>query len=362
MHPLEEYLDELLAIRSSGAAVNELAYYTPLAELLNEVGKKLKPRVRCIQQLRNTGAGMPDFGLFTSDQFEKAIDLKPLSGQLPSRGAGEIKSPSEDISQTIQTKQISDYVAHYGMVLVTNYREFSLVGNDAYGKIKNFETYRLAPNEAEFWSLVRHPRKGVDPHGVRFLEYLQRVLIHNAPLSDPKDVAWVLASYAREARVIIEHAGPLPVLDDLRQALEHSLGIEFRNQKGEHFFRSTLVQTLFYGIFSAWVLWHTEQPNRTDSFDWRLSPYYLRVPVLQALFQEIAQPVKLKRLGLMEVLDWTGTALNRVVRKTFFPGLIKARRSNIFMNHFWKPTTRNSEKSWGCGTPHPKLSSIWYPG
>ena len=34
-------------------------------------------------------------------------------------------------------------------------------------------------------------------------------------------------------------------------------------RKGEHFFRSTLVQTLFYGVFSAWVLWQQEaSPHR----------------------------------------------------------------------------------------------------
>ena len=28
----------------------------------------------------------------------------------------------------------------------------------------------------------------------------------------------------------------------------------FEGAKGDHFFRSTLVQTLFYGMFSAWVI------------------------------------------------------------------------------------------------------------
>ena len=36
-------------------------------------------------------------------------------------------------------------------------------------------------------------------------------------------------------------------------ALEEALGLKFDSEKGEHFFRSTLVQTLFYGLFSAWV-------------------------------------------------------------------------------------------------------------
>jgi hypothetical protein len=86
MNPLEAYLSELSAIRSSGAAVKETSYYTPLANLLNEIGKSLKPRVRCILNIQNRGAGIPDGGFFTAEQFQRASDAEPLPGQLPSRG------------------------------------------------------------------------------------------------------------------------------------------------------------------------------------------------------------------------------------------------------------------------------------
>ena len=41
--------------------------------------------------------------------------------------------------------------------------------------------------------------------------------------------------------------------------------------KGEHFFRSTLVQTPLYGIFSAWVIWARQRPraDQTVVFDWK---------------------------------------------------------------------------------------------
>jgi hypothetical protein len=53
MTPLEAYLRELRDIRSTGAGVDEESYYHPLATLLNEVGKKLKPKVKCVPQLEN---------------------------------------------------------------------------------------------------------------------------------------------------------------------------------------------------------------------------------------------------------------------------------------------------------------------
>jgi hypothetical protein len=48
MNALETYLEELYATRISGGAVKETSYYPALSNLLNEVGKTLKPRVRCI--------------------------------------------------------------------------------------------------------------------------------------------------------------------------------------------------------------------------------------------------------------------------------------------------------------------------
>ncbi|HTU19552.1 MAG TPA: hypothetical protein VMG10_15940 [Gemmataceae bacterium] len=91
MHPLQTYLRDLHDIRSTGAAVDETSYYPPLANLLNAVGQSLKPRVRCVINLQNQGAGLPDGGLFTPDQLQKGADV-PLQGQPPARGAIECKS------------------------------------------------------------------------------------------------------------------------------------------------------------------------------------------------------------------------------------------------------------------------------
>jgi hypothetical protein len=69
MNPVETYLEELYAIRSSGGDVTETSYYPALSNLLNEVGKTLKPRVRCIINIQNAGAGLPDGGLYAAEQF-----------------------------------------------------------------------------------------------------------------------------------------------------------------------------------------------------------------------------------------------------------------------------------------------------
>ena len=82
--------------------------------------------------------------------------------------------------------------------------------------------------------------------------------------------------------------------------------------------QSTLVQTLFYGVFSAWVLWARQTPPPTGPFDWRTSVWHPRAPVLRALFQQLSSPAQLQPLGLVELLDWTAAALDRVDRAAFF--------------------------------------------
>src|SRR6266496_897297 len=350
MNPVETYLRELREIRSSGEAVPETSYYGALATLFNQVGKSLKPRVRCIINLRNRGAGIPYGGLFTPDQFQRSSKTEPIAGQPPSRGAIEIKSTRGDAWITADGKQVSRYWDRYGQVLVTNYRDFVLVGRDADGHPAKLETYRLAENESVFWEAAQHPRRFAEVHGERFTEYLKRVMLHAAPLASPADVAWFLASYARDAKARIEHA-ELPALATVRAALEEALGLKFEGEKGEHFFRSTLVQTLFYGVFSAWVLWSKEHPpgDRAARFDWRQAIWHLRVPMIAALFEQVATPTKLGQLGLVEVLDWTTTALNRVRRGEFFTGFEEEHAVLYFYEPFleaFDPTLRKELGVW----------------
>jgi hypothetical protein len=80
MNPLETYLQSLYDIYSSGAGVPETSGYGALANLFNEVGKSLKPRVRCLINIANKGAGLPDGGLFTPDQFQKRAKGELIEG------------------------------------------------------------------------------------------------------------------------------------------------------------------------------------------------------------------------------------------------------------------------------------------
>jgi hypothetical protein len=315
MHALETYLHDLS--QSHHVGVKETSHYTALANLFNAVGRTLKPRVHYIPHPSSQGAGLPDGGFFTHDQLPHSTQPDLAQGALPARGVVEVKGTGDDARAIAHSPQVAKYLERYGQVLVTNLREFVLVGKGTGGAANVLETYALAGSEAAFWAGAAEPHALVAEHGERFIEYLKRIMLHAAPLASPQDVAWFLASYARDARARIERSA-LPALASVRTALEEALGLRFEGAKGELFFRSTLVQTLFYGVFSAWVLWHKENPNRPERFDWKMAQWSLRVPMIRVLFEQVATPSKLGPLGLVETLDWTAAALNRVDRAAFF--------------------------------------------
>ena len=310
---VETYLSELGRVRASGGATGERSFYGPLANLLNAIGSALRPKVACVGELADQGAGHPDFGLYAARQLQKN---QPKQGQIPERGVVEVKAAADDAWLTAASQQVSRYWSRYRLVLVTNTRDFVLLGENAAGGPATLETFRLADNAATFTRLLETPRASAGKLGPGLGEYLARALSHRARLADPKDLAWLLASYARDALARVEAAGDAPQLVTIRAALEEALGVHFEGERGGRFFRSTLVQTLFYGVFSAWVLWARQRP--ASAFDWRLAVWHLRAPVLRALFQQLSDPGRLRPLGLVEVLDWTAAALDRVDRAAFF--------------------------------------------
>jgi len=233
------------------------------------------------------------------------------------------------------------------MVLASNYRDFVLVGRDASGQLAPLERLQLAASEAEFLELLRQPRQAAARFGDRLLDFLARALSYNAPVTDPQDLAWFLASHAREARARVDNASDLPGLVLLREGLERALGLKFEGESGERFFRATLVQTLFYGVFSAWVLWARQ--GGTGAFDWRAAAWNLHVPMIASLFEQIATPKRLQPLHLDEVLDWAGGALNRVVREEFFRRFEEQYAVQYFYEPFLKaydPTLRKQLGVW----------------
>ena len=191
MTPLEKFLHDVGEIHSSHSAVDETPYYGSLEVLLNEIGNSLQapsalhhPPQRTREQAYLMVVFLPP------SKFDKKSGEKPKNGQLPSRGAMEVKPPSED-AVTLAPSRSSDPLCHALSAGVGH--QFAPVRSrwswhrDGHAVI--LEKYELANNEANFWKMTVRPKMYDEVHGPRLTEYLRRVMLHAAPLAAPEDVA-----------------------------------------------------------------------------------------------------------------------------------------------------------------------------
>lgn len=156
LQAVEVYFKRMIEIRGTGGATSETSYYSALETLFNDLGRLLKPAVICNGQLKNQGAGHPDFGLYSKNQCLKSAP-KPGQGQAPERGVIEVKPLADKSWQTAKGTQATKYFDLYRLVLITNYREFRLIGEDEFGKPVEREYFSLADDEAKFWALASSP-------------------------------------------------------------------------------------------------------------------------------------------------------------------------------------------------------------
>src|SRR5579859_4326722 len=261
------YLKHLQAIRESNLASKERSYYPALDGLFNAVGATLTPKVIAIHDIADQGAGHPDYAI----QVEQTKDV---------RAAIEVKSTSSEVEAIMQSDQVKRYLKQYSLTLVTNLRDFALVRLGRNSQVEIIMRYTLAGDEATFWHTSAEALNHQHQEGL--LDFLISALTWDATITKPKDLADALARYAREALRRLSRQ-PAQRLDHLREALSQALGLHFTDEQGEHFFRSSLVQTLFYSLFSAWVVWNRNQSGE-DQFRWREAGDYLSLPVMRELF------------------------------------------------------------------------------
>ena len=132
---VEEYLAELRRIRGTGAATEERFYYAALSNLLNAVGGTCGPGCSASSSWDSRAPGIPDLGLFAANRVSKGQPRPSTSsgGQLPASGVVEVKRAGDDAWLTAAGPQVSRYWQRYQLVLVTNTRDFVLLGEDGQG-------------------------------------------------------------------------------------------------------------------------------------------------------------------------------------------------------------------------------------
>ncbi len=335
---LDLYLERVRAIHHAGHHTPELSYRGALENLLNALGHQLDPKVIVNPEIPDTGAGRPDFAL-----------IEAKSGAW--RGVVEVKSPEEALPAVASGEQISRYIERYGTVLVTNYWDFLLITRGESGGAVIVGRSALAPDRAAFYDTPA--RTLVDERGEAVTDFLLAAMRHGAPVRRPRDLAADLARHAREARRRIERR-PMEDLAPLREAMERTLGLHFHGAEGEHFFRSSLVQTLFYGLFSGWMLWR-QRPHQPGSFDWKDASEHLALPLIGDLYEEIARPRRLADLGLREPIEWAAASLNNVDEVEFFKSFDADHAITLFYEPFLQAFDPELRKDLGVWYTPPEI-------
>lgn len=315
MKAVVDYVLETRALESH-ATSTENSFYPAIKNLvsaiLKERGLPFGIRVNT-SEAKGKVRDMPDFVLGDDKMFVGVY--------------GEVKRPDvtlEDLAiSTEQNDQIGRYLAQTGVVLISNVRGFGLLACVAGYDRPTTGTVppdkRALIKTVDLWSATTGagPRTKIDDETVAdLLEIFERSVTDYAPLADPADLAKVLARQARDAKdKLPEDLKPVkPLLDDYHQALGLSFNID--DEKGNRFFRSSLVQTAFYSLFAAWVLW--DKVANTDArFEIDDAHAYLPIPFLDALLHDIRHPKRLKALGLEDHLARAIATLNRVNRPLF---------------------------------------------
>jgi hypothetical protein len=316
MDAFDTYLRELARIDGLDSSTDELSFYTALDNFLSAVGEELDPSVTAVMQLSDQGSGMPDGGLF----LERNLDVHDLDdeldGHVPECGAIEVKGADADIESIVDSDQIQRYASAYRRVLVTNLHTFAYVTGEE-GGTKILETVSFADGLESLREATEHPGETADAHGERVAERLRRFMKNTVPIREPEELAWFLASYAREGRQRLEEADSI-TLPHVKTWLEKALGIDYSGDRGDQFFLSTFVQTIFYGMFSAWVLWHRDGPGDDDTFTWRRATEHLQLPVLYSLFEAMTSRTSREAHEVDRLLERTARTLDRVDRDHFF--------------------------------------------
>lgn len=325
---------------AAAASTTEATYYPAVRSLVaaSLAAEDLPFDVRINTSEQKTGGGinLPDVALYDSDGKFLVV-------------CGEVKLPSAELDQlamsTENKDQIGRYLAATRAVLISNVRAFALVTVSPKWKGEGpvQPEARRIEQSVELWPSVSALKAGKaieSPALEAFADLIETAVTRFAPIAEPESLARILARQARRAKADLPEKFTHAVqglLDDFGKAL----GVNFVGPEGEEFFRSSLIQTAFYGLFAGWALWW--QGDRSKPFAWEDLAEYLKIPFLGSLFYEFRHPSRIKELRLAKHLDIATETLRRVDHDLFFkrfrlPSLKHEEESaTTAIMHFYEP-------------------------
>jgi hypothetical protein len=313
---MQQFVADVRRVSNSDSST-EATYYPYIRELWNAVLKRcdlpyeLRQNVSLRRATGNTARDNPDLAIY---EQKSEVFLAPIEVKLPAASINEL------CTGTGRNNQVGRYLAQAGLVLVTNIRQIALVTathSASIGVAVDPQNRRI-DRILTLWESAAEMRAGTGPADNTLdalADLLEFALTRHAPIREPETLARVLARQARLAKAALP-ASFTDAVKPLLQDFGKALGVTFEGEEGESFFRSSLIQTAFYGIFASWACWHRD--GRISEFRWQDLGQYLRIPFLGELFHEFQHPTRLRELNLSLHLDIGTETLLRVDAEAFF--------------------------------------------
>jgi predicted helicase len=289
-------------IYKGDAGTPENSYVPNLVDLL----KSVLTEVEVVPWPKGNTEGLPDIGISVSNIIEGYVEAEALAKPLEKNAHGQ--------------KQALGY-SKEAPTLLTNFHQFWIIDQG-----QEVQRYGFSKDEL----LTKPIADVVAAHEEKLKELLYLWANLRTPITDPEALAERLSEYARNALGRLEEA-PTVNLTPLRKAMEEALGVKVKDKEGEHFFRSSVVQALFYGLFSAWV--EAAKQGKGQRLELYEASSYLRVPLVVSLFEQITTPSQIKDLGLKVPITWALDALRRVEPEPF----LKAFEEGQAVQYFYEP-------------------------
>jgi Type ISP C-terminal specificity domain/N-6 DNA Methylase len=346
-------VSELVLAESTTEATFYPAVRTFLTAALEAEDLPFDVRINTSEEKSGGGINLPDVAFYDSGGKFLVV-------------CGEVKLPERELEEVATSTdgkdQIGRYLASTRAVVVCNVRGFALVTvkGDWKGNGPVPPEARRLEQSVELWPSIAalKAKKPVAAESLEgFVELVETAVTRFAPIAEPESLARILARQARNAKADLPTKFTNAVqglLDDFGKAL----GVTFLGEEGEEFFRSSLIQTAFYGLFAGWALWW--QGDRRKPFRWEDLSDYLKIPFLGSLFYEFRHPSRIKELRLAGHLDVATETLSRV-------------NGDLFFKHFTIPTLERDEQTATTAIMHfyepfleafdPKLRKdlgVWY--
>ncbi len=290
---LDVYLSEVREIRKSGLGSDERSFYPAIRKLLSSVGARLDPKLAAVSDPAGTGGSFPDLSIY--EQFSRVLVL-PV----------EVKPADRSVDQLLALEQASRYAETFGggLAILTNIRQFVLARRTSDGMESLVQIDIVAPEDLD------SSKPEVLASDANLGSLLAFGAEPRATLTSPPQVAQHLAEHSRAMVDLINDAGDVTdLLAPVWQLFESGLGTELDRE----FFVPSVVQTLTYGMFAAWLT----SEDSADEFDWQSAAYQVEVPLFADVLHASLRPKLIRKCNLLPRLGAIAAVLRRVDRDAF---------------------------------------------